>query len=77
MRKRDVKRLQVGDYIELKHNLGKGDVTRIIERKVFKNDPSGRYPMIQFTDTATKSRTWCTYVAINWWPNLALVRSKP
>ncbi len=69
MHKRDVKKLQVGDYIELKHNLGKGTITRIRDRRLFKAYPSGRYPLIQFEDTVTKTRTWCTYLAIEVWPN--------
>ena len=74
MRKRDVSKLLKGDYIALKHNLGKGVVTQIRIAKTMKADPEGRYPMIQFRDDATGSVTWCTYLAIEFWPDSASVR---
>ena len=76
MRKRDVSKLVRGDYIELKHNLGKGTVTRVIFEKFWKADPDGRYPMIQFEDAATGEKTWCTYLAIEFWPNPLFARQR-
>ncbi len=76
MKKRDVPRLALGDYITLKHNLGKGTVTQILMTKIMKANPEGRYPMIRFVDEATKQPRWCTYLAIEFWPNPALLRSK-
>ncbi len=76
MNKRDVRKLQIGDYIELRHNLGKGIITRIREHRLFKHDPSGKYPLIEFEDAVTKTRTWCTYLAIEVWPNPLLRRGR-
>ncbi len=67
MRKRDVPRLEKGDYIELVHNLGKGRITMIRVTRIFKADPKGRYPMIQFRDNAHGKTVWCTYLAIEFW----------
>ncbi|KKM83736.1 hypothetical protein LCGC14_1306360 [marine sediment metagenome] len=74
MRKRDVPKLMKGDYIELKHNLGKGTVTRVVFEKIMKADPDGRYPLIRFKDATTDKESWCTYLAIDFWPNPALAR---
>ncbi len=77
MRKRDVPKLAVGDYIELKHNLGKGDVLEILmepDKDIF--ETLGNHPMIKFKDALTSTEHWCTYLMIEFWPNPALTRSK-
>jgi len=76
MNRRDVPKLVKGDHIELKHNLGKGTIIRIANQKIMKADPKGRYPMIQFEDAATGKQTWCTYLAIEVWPNPLLPRRR-
>lgn len=71
MKKRDVSKLKVGDYIELRHNLGKGTITKIAMFESHGNyAPSiGRYPMIEFTEKVTGTSRWCTYLAIEVWPD--------
>lgn len=73
MRKRDVSRLLLGDYIELKHNLGRGTITQIALTPD-EGGKEGRYPMIKYVDYVTKKSKWCTYLVINFWPNPALAR---
>lgn len=68
MRRREVRKLEVGTYVRLKHNLGSGSITHI-EMWYTKNSPrcaprNGRYPMIQYRDEVTKSKVWATYIAI-------------
>lgn len=77
MRRRDVDKLKVGDYLELKHNLGKGIIVKITMDK--EDEPAGastigRYPMIKFTDSATKAVKDCTYLMIDWWQDPSLPR---
>lgn len=74
MKKRDVPKLMKGDYIELKHKMGKGEVTRIVFEKIMKAEPDGRYPMIRYKDAATGRLEWCTYLLIDFWPNPAIAR---
>ncbi len=74
MRRRDVDKLRVDDYIELKHNLGKGTITQIVMDITDTSPTVGRYPMIEFVDDVGLAKTWCTYLAIEFWPNPAIVR---
>ena len=78
MNKRDVDKLKVGDFVHLKHNLGRGTIEVIaMDEEEYDDAPSlGRYPMIKFRDEVTKSSTWCTYLAILAWiqPTTSKVR---
>jgi len=61
MDKRDALKLEPGDQICLKHNLGCGMVTEVLTEE----DPMipGRYPMIQY-DAGAGLLLWCTYRVI-------------
>lgn len=68
MDKRNAQNLQVGDYIELKHNLGKGRVVQVVEEwtpgvpGLFKD---GRYPMVRYEEKGLPGTyLWCTYLII-------------
>lgn len=63
MNKRDVKKINVGDWVILKHNLGEGTVTAIAwDRDQERGLPTnGRYPMIQFQQAHTNAYLWSTY----------------
>ena len=74
MHKKDVSRLRLGDYIEIKNHLGNGTVTKIALTRE-DGDVGGRYPMIKYIDNVTKKSAWCTYLVINFWPNPAKLRS--
>lgn len=69
MHKRDVDKLSVGDHIELKHNLGKGHITKIAMSETKDFVGIGNYPLIQFTETVTGTVKWCTYLMIEVWSN--------
>ena len=68
MNKRDAQKLQIGDKIRLKHNLGSGPITKIIlEYSKGCGQPSEcRFPMIQYCQDFTKQLTWCTYLVIEY-----------
>ena len=58
MRLRDVLKLRKGDDIVLKHDLGGGAVLHVSHVREFKAEPIiGRYPMIQYTDAETQTKT--------------------
>ena len=61
---RELKRLKVGNTIELKHRLGSGLVKKIAMTRDDGDGRNGRYPMVLFHDNVTHMDTWCTYLVI-------------
>ena len=66
MNKRDIKRLNIGDYVIMKHNLGRGHISRIAHEwtESCGLPKRGRYPMIQYIQDVTEHPTWCTYLIV-------------
>lgn len=65
MNKRDVIKLQVDDEITLKHNLGRGKVTKIAWEPEKHLPKRGRYPMIQYEEEGVPGhKVWCTYLIV-------------
>lgn len=64
MNVRNAKRLRVGDYVLLKHNLGRGTITQVKwewDDTMPRTLKEGRYPMVEFEEEKAGVRMWSTY----------------
>lgn len=67
MDKTDVSKLQKGDIVSLKHNLGRGPITQILMEwyEGCGQPRECRYPMIEYCQEVTHNLCWCTYRVVD------------
>lgn len=78
MRRREALKIQVGDRVVLKHNLGIGEVTRVAHEyhpRIASLHKDGIYPMIKFRQDNTTITMWSTYRVIRAWSPKIVLKS--